>query len=55
MTDTLKNGFRISTFQDCLVIDPVGFYDNFIGATLDYYLKIKDKNKSPVNLILGPW
>ena len=32
-----------------------GFYDNFIGATLDYYLKIKDKNKSPVNLILGPW
>lgn len=33
MTDTLKNGFRISTFQDCLVIDPVGFYDNFIMAT----------------------
>ena len=32
MTDTLKNCFRISTFQDCLVIDPVGFYDNFIMA-----------------------
>ena len=32
-----------------------GWYDNFIGATIDYYIKMKKKNKSPVSLILGPW
>ena len=46
---------RMDNHADVPITLACGFYDNFIGATLDYYLKIKDKNKSPVNLILGPW
>jgi hypothetical protein len=32
-----------------------GWYDNFVGATANYYVEMKKRLKSPVRLILGPW
>ena len=32
-----------------------GWYDNFVGATANYYVEMKKRLKSPVRLIIGPW
>ncbi len=32
-----------------------GWYDNFVGATADYYVRMAAQNKAPAKLILGPW
>ena len=32
-----------------------GFYDNFVGASANYYMAMKERNKSSVRLILGAW
>ena len=32
-----------------------GWYDNFVGATCNYYLEMSRRNASPTRLILGPW
>ncbi len=32
-----------------------GWYDNFVGATADYYVRMSQQNRSETKLILGPW
>ena len=32
-----------------------GYYDNFIGASSDYYKFMNKKNKSDTSIIIGPW
>ena len=32
-----------------------GWYDNFVGATCNYYIEMSRRNASPTRLILGPW
>ena len=53
--ESTNQASRLGRHADVPIVLACGFYDNFIGATLDYYLEIKKQNKSPVNIILGPW
>ena len=32
-----------------------GWYDNFVGATCNYFIEMSRRNASPTRLILGPW
>ena len=32
-----------------------GWYDNFVGATANYFVEMNRQNESSTRLILGPW
>jgi len=32
-----------------------GWYDNFVGATANYFVEMNRLNKSPSRLVLGAW
>jgi putative CocE/NonD family hydrolase len=42
-------------FADCPQIHMSSWYDAYVRTALDNYLGLKDRLRSPVRLILGPW
>ena len=40
---------------DVPMVIACGFYDNFVGASANYYIEMNQRNESPTSLILGAW
>jgi hypothetical protein len=40
---------------DVAVTVSCGWYDNFVGATANYFKTLNHQNESPTRLVLGAW
>ena len=45
----------LNRLPDIPIVLSCGWYDNFVGATTEYFTQISTKNVSETKMILGPW